>query len=285
MTTLARLGPVGLSVLTAPEARGVRTPALVRRSDPEHYGLCLVTANDIHFVQRDRECRVGTDDLVLYDTAQPFDCHAAVPGTGPGTMLVLHLPKAGLPLRPQRLNDFLARRLPAGAAMNAILARYLTGITTAIENGEVGEREAKRLGEVALDLAGVALAAEADAGADDCQTPEARRRALLARIEAFIEHNLADPDLAPATIAAHHHISVSHLHRLFQSRDRSVAAWIRCQRLQRARAALADPGLRALTVQLIATRSGFRHPADFSRAFRAAYGVPPGDYRQRAARA
>lgn len=283
MQLLARLGPVELSVLTVPEARAAPTPAPVRDFDPERYGLCLVTANDIRFVQRGRECRVSTCDLVLYDTAQPFDCHAALPGTGPGTMLVLSLPKAGLPLRPQHLNNLLARRLPADAAMNAILARYLTSITTAIEHEELGEREAKRLGEVALDLSGVALAAQAAGDAVDCQTPEARRQALLARIEAFIEHNLADPDLSPAAIAEHHHISVSYLHRLFQSRDRTVAAWIRRHRLERARAALADPRLRSRTVQLIATASGFRHPADFSRAFRAAYGVPPGDYRQRAA--
>jgi AraC-like DNA-binding protein len=161
--------------------------------------------------------------------------------------------------------------------MNAILARYLTSIATAIGNAEVGEREAKRLGEVALDLAAATLAAQVDA--EDQLGPETRRQALLARIEAFIEHNLGDPDLTPTVIAAHHHISLGYLHRLFQPRELTVAAWIRRQRLERARADLADLRLRARPLHAIAAQWGFRHAADFSRAFRAAHGLPPGDYR------
>ncbi len=274
--TLAELGPVQLSVLDFPEVRAVRTPALVRRSDPERYGISLITTNDLYFAQRDRDCRIGPGDLLLHDTSQPSDSRA-LPGTGPGRMLMLHLPKSALPLRPRRLECLLAHRLPTGTGMNAILARYLTSVTNAIENGEVGEREGKRLGEVALDLAAATLAAQIDA--QDKLGPESRRQALLARIVAFIEHNLGDPDLTPAEIAAHHHISLAYLHRLFQHRELTVAAWIRHQRLQRCRTDLADPRLRSRPVHAIAARWGFRHAADFSRAFRAAQGLSPSDYR------
>jgi AraC-like DNA-binding protein len=102
---------------------------------------------------------------------------------------------------------------------------------------------------------------------------------LVARIEAFIEHNLGDPELTPAEIAAHHHISLSYLHRLFQPQELTVAASIRRRRLEHARADLADPALRSQPVQAIAARWSFRHAADFSRAFRAAHGMPPGSYR------
>jgi AraC-like DNA-binding protein len=75
---------------------------------------------------------------------------------------------------------------------------------------------------------------------------------------------------------------VSYLHRLFRQRNggRTVAAWIREQRLERARRDLADPDQRATAVHAIAARWGFRHAADFSRAFRRAYGMPPRDYRE-----
>ncbi|MEU1628445.1 helix-turn-helix domain-containing protein [Streptomyces sp. NPDC020096] len=277
--TLAELGPLQLSVLDFPEVRAVRTPALVRRSDPEQYGLSMIAANDLWFAQRDRDCRLGTGDLLLHDTSQPFDSRA-LPGAGPGKMLMLQLPKAELPLRPQRLNRLLARRLPTGAGMNAILARYLTGVASAVEQGEVGERETVRLGEVALDLVAAALAAIVDA--EDRLAPETRRRALLARIEQFIELNLADPELTPAVIAAHHHISLGYLHRLFQPRELTLATWIRHRRLERCHVDLADLRLRHLPVRAVAARWGFRHPADFSRAFRTAYGMTPGDYRRQA---
>ncbi|WP_405561648.1 helix-turn-helix domain-containing protein [Streptomyces canus] len=277
--TLAELGPLQLSVLDFPEVRAVRTPALVRRSDPEHFGLSVIAANDLWFAQRDRDCRLSPGDLLLHDTSQPFDSRA-LPGAGRGKMLLLQLPKSQLPLRPQRLNQLLARRLPTGTGMNAILARYLTGVASAVVQGEVGERDTGRLGVVALDLVAAALAAIVDA--EGQLAPETRRRALLARIEEFVELNLADPELTPAVIAAAHHISLGYLHRLFQSRELTLAAWIRHRRLERCRVDLADPRLRHLPIGAIAGRWGFRHPADFSRAFRTAYGMPPGDHRRQA---
>jgi AraC-like DNA-binding protein len=99
------------------------------------------------------------------------------------------------------------------------------------------------------------------------------------RIRAFIEQHLADPELTPAAVAAAHHISLSYLHRLFQREEVTVAAWIRRQRLERACQDLADPALRSTPVYAIGRRWGFPRAADFTRAFRAAYGVPPSDYR------
>ncbi|KUL36184.1 hypothetical protein ADL12_19455 [Streptomyces regalis] len=48
--------------------------------------------------------------------------------------------------------------------------------------------------------------------------PETRQGALTARIQAFIQQNLHDPNLTPPVVAAAHHISLSYLHRLFQER-------------------------------------------------------------------
>ena len=277
--TLAELGPVQLSVMTYPQFRAVRSAALIRRSDPDRYGLSLVTANALWLEQRDRASRMDPGDLLLHDTSQPFEGRA-LPGASPGRTLMLHFPKAALPLRHERLECLLARRLPTCAGMNAILARYLTSIASAVEQDEVGEPETERLGRVALDLAAAALAIQV--GAEDRLTPETRRQALLSQIEAFIGHNLGDSGLTPTVIAARHNISLGYLHRLFQPRELTVAAWIRHQRLERCRADLADPRLRLRPVHAVGARWGFRNPADFSRAFRAAHGMPPGDYRRQA---
>ncbi|MDT3398091.1 helix-turn-helix domain-containing protein, partial [Streptomyces sp. B1866] len=45
---------------------------------------------------------------------------------------------------------------------------------------------------------------------------------------------------------------------------------------------LADPALRALPIHGVATRCGFTHPSDFSRAFRTAYGISPREFRAQA---
>lgn len=276
--TLADLGPVQLAAHTFPELRAVRTPALIRRSDPERYVLNLITSNALWVSHHDRDCRLETNGLLLADTSLPAEFQAP-PGAGPGGMLALHFPKTALPLRPTELERLLARQLPTDVGMTAILARYVTSVASAVVRGEVGETEATRLGEVTLNLAAATLAAQLDA--QDRLTPDTRQQALLSAIDAFIGHNLGDPDLTPTAIAAHHHISRGHLHRLFQQRDLTVAASIRQQRLERCRADLADPRLRQRPIHTVGARWGFRNPADFSRAFRAAYGMPPGEYRQR----
>ncbi|MGW1621731.1 AraC-like ligand-binding domain-containing protein [Streptomyces sp. NPDC002172] len=275
--TVAELGPVVLTALDYPEMRSVRSSARVRRSDPERYGLSIVMANELYFAQGDNEARLTAGQLLLHDTSQPFETRA-LPGAGRGELVMLQLPRTALPLRPERLNPLLARGVSGATGMSAVFARYLVGVAGVVRRGEVGEREVRRLGEVALDLAAATLASYIDA--EDRLLPETRRQALLTRIEAFIELNLAEPELTPAVVAAHHHISLGYLHRLFQHRELTVAAWIRHLRLERIRADLADPRLRHHPVHALGARWGFHHAADFSRAFRTAHGVPPGDYRR-----
>ncbi|WP_051852250.1 helix-turn-helix domain-containing protein [Streptomyces aureocirculatus] len=110
--------------------------------------------------------------------------------------------------------------------------------------------------------------------------PETHRQALRARIQAFIEHNLCDPDLGPTTVAAHHHISVRLLHQLFQGHPETVSATIRRRRLERGRADLTDLRLGHRGIGETAARWGFRHQADFARAFRLAYAMSPSEFRQ-----
>ncbi|MGO4423445.1 AraC family transcriptional regulator, partial [Streptomyces sp. MCAF7] len=81
-----------------------------------------------------------------------------------------------------------------------------------------------------MDLA--ATLPTARLGAQDTLPAETRNAVLLARINAFIDHHLGDPELGPAAIAAHHHVSVRTLHLLFQSEPETVSAWIRRCRLE-----------------------------------------------------
>lgn len=251
-STPAELGPVGF---------------LKRPCDPESYRLSLIAA------------QAEPPALVLHDESLP-DGFCAVPGPGREKTVTLHVPKTALPLRPPALKPLLGRRLPADSGVGAVLAHYLSSVASALEKGEVGKLEGERLGKVALDLTVMTLAAWAGDG--DAVAPETRRQALLSEIETFIEHNLADPGLTPSTIAGHHHISLGHLHRLFQARELTTAAWIRHRRLENCRADLADPRLRSWPVHAIGVRWGFRSAAEFSRAFRAAYGSAPGQYRRQA---
>jgi AraC-like DNA-binding protein len=120
-----------------------------------------------------------------------------------------------------------------------------------------------------VDLVTATLARVAEA--EDAQPP---RRAPAS----------STPDLTPGRIATAHNISLSHLHRLFKAEDETVAAHIRRKRLEGPHTDLADPRLATTPVHVIAARWGFPRPADFTRAFRTAYGLPPRAHRSRASR-
>lgn len=133
-----------------------------------------------------------------------------------------------------------------------------------------------RLGNVALELLTSTFAHHVDA-VD--QVPPETHHTLYLRIQTFIGQNLQEPQLTPTAIATAHHVSVSYLHRLFQAHGTTVAAWVRGQRLEHPRRELGQPALQSVPVNRIATRWGFKDHATFTRAFRAAYDIPPKDYR------
>lgn len=107
---------------------------------------------------------------------------------------------------------------------------------------------------------------------------------LRGRIATFIEANLTDPALTPSDIAAEAHISVRHLHRLFESQGRSVSDWIRERRLEQCRAALSDPCMENKSITEIAFSWGFSDSAHFSRSFRRSFGISPRQFRSQRSR-
>ncbi|MFC8394463.1 helix-turn-helix domain-containing protein [Streptomyces sp. NPDC057238] len=254
-----------------------RTPDHIRRSDPENYYLCLVHGSPIALEQRRNNVLLTAGEMAIVDTSQPLFCDFQDHGR-PTRVSLLRLPRAAVPLPGDRTDGLVATRLPAQAGSGVLLASFLTGLR--VNAGQFDTTELRRLGAMALELAATFLAARLDLSPP--LPVESRQQVLLARIDAFITHNLSDPELSPATIAAHHHISVRLLHALFEEEPETVGATIRRRRLERTRADLADPRLRHRTIGEIALRWGFRHPADFSRTFRRAYGISPSDFRHTA---
>lgn len=220
----------------------------------------------------------GVGDMILWDTSRPQET-VAHPGDGPSRSVILHLPKDVLPLRSGRVDRLLGRRIASDSGMAAVLAGFIASLG---EHGSACEpQELRRLGSVAVDLAAACLAHRLDAYGE--LPAEARARALRERIDAFIEHNLGDPALTPGLIAAAHGISVRSLHVLFGEEGESVSAAVRRRRLERARADLARPELAGRPVHDIAARWCFTSAPAFSRAFRAAYGLSPTEFRSAAA--
>lgn len=278
---LMELGPVTVWPASFLPSGFRRSEKMVRQSDPEQYHLSLVLGGGLGLDHAGRSDTYGPRDLWLSDTSQPYDVRPpaglerrVITGVG------VDFHKSLLPLPPRRVRELLGRRLPGQEGTGALLTGFLTGLDREAES--LRPADAPRLGTVLLDLLAAWFAQVLEAEA--ALPPETRHRATTVRIRAFIRQNLHDPELSPPAIAAAHHISLSYLHRLFQedSEGETVAAWIRSRRLEGARRDLADPALQSTPIRTVAARWGLLRASDFSRAFRAAYGLTPKEYRVQA---
>ncbi|MFC4502215.1 MULTISPECIES: helix-turn-helix domain-containing protein [Streptomyces] len=278
---LLELGPVLVWPTSFRPARFRRNDRLVRQSDPEQYHLSLILGGVLGLEHVGRTDTYRPRDLWVTDTSEPYDVMPSGDGDGWAvTGVGVEIPKALLPVAPDRVRDLLGRRLPGQEGTGALLTDFLIGLDR--QSASLRPSDAPRLGTVLLDLLAVWFAQTLEAETE--LDPETRHRVMTTRIRAFIRQNLHDPGLSPPVIAAAHHISVSYLHRLFQqdARGETVAAWIRSQRLEGARRDLADPARHSTPIHAVAVRWGMTRASDFTRAFRAVYGVSPRDYRHQA---
>ncbi|MEU6010139.1 helix-turn-helix domain-containing protein [Streptomyces sp. NPDC047453] len=270
------LGPVEVSALAYPSLETRRTPKLIRSSDPESYQLMLNLRGSHRILQSGQDTTSGPGEVMLFDTSRPWQGWAfADQDTVKGVMV--RVPRALLPLPADKVAQLTAVRLPGREGVGAVLSGYLKQLVAGAATYTAAD--GARLATCTLDLLTAFLAHHLDAAAS--MPPQTRHRALLLEIYAFIQQHLGDPDLSPGAVAAAHHISLRSLQRLFQDQDTTVAGWIRARRLECCRRDLADPLLHSRPVRAIAARWGFTDPANFSRAFSAAFGMPPGDYRHR----
>ncbi|MEO3924490.1 helix-turn-helix domain-containing protein [Micromonosporaceae bacterium B7E4] len=252
-----------------------RTVRLLRESASERYHISLVLSGALDVRQDGGHAVHGRHDLSVVDLSRPFDCRLI--GGGHLAMIGVEIPKVLLPLPEQRVEKLLARRLPGTGGIGALLVGVITRLCG--ETDGYRPADGPRLSGVLVDLLSALLAHTLDA--ENVLPSGTHRRTRALRIRAFIQRHLHDPGLTVSTIAAAHHISVSYLHRLFETEGVTVAAWIREQRLGRIRRDLADPALATTPIHEVANRWGFADPATFSRTFRSVYGISPKDYRRR----
>jgi AraC-like DNA-binding protein len=157
--------------------------------------------------------------------------------------------------------------------LGVLLSPFLAGLVDGA--GTYPPRTSELMARSIVDLLGVLADELLDRTNTD--TPGGNR-ALLLRIQAFIDDRLADPDLTPQAIARAHHISLRYLHKLFESEDVTVGRWIQRRRLEECRRDMARRANRS-TIAAVAHRWGFTSAAHFSRAFRAGYGMSPREWR------
>jgi AraC-like DNA-binding protein len=267
------VGTLGITTVTGPPLEAARTPRLIRRSDPELFKIDVQTRGSSVFEQAGREAVLRPRDFTLVNLSSP--CHLACTGDPDQEIVTVKFPRTLLPLPPQQLTRLTAVRIGGQHGLGALVSSLAIHMHSHLDDYDPADRT--RLSTALTDLLAVGLAGRLDVG--PTVPRDSHRRVLLLRIRAFIDHRLGDPCLTPGVIAAAHHVSLRHLHKLFEAEGTTVAGLIRARRLERCCRDLLDPALRDRPVRAIAARWGLMDAQHFSRAFRDAYGIPPSEYR------
>ncbi|MYX93384.1 helix-turn-helix domain-containing protein [Streptomyces sp. SID486] len=273
--TTDRLGFLRICRVEAGAQRVSRTPALIGPSPEDLVAVVLQTAGAAVFVQGGRRTEAGEGSLVCYDTTRPFTfVHPER-----FTAHVFQLPRHVLGVADDDLRQVTGTAIGTGHGFGSVLLPFLTTLAASAPTcpPAVGHRLAGHV----VDLFATLIAERAQPAA---ARGDAGPEHLVRSVRVHIDRNLGDPSLSPESVARAHRISVRYLHRLFEGEGVTVSRLIQRRRLEECGRELARRGRVTPTVSSVAQRWGFVSPAHFSRAFRAAYGVSPREWRDRRAR-
>ncbi|HEY7142982.1 MAG TPA: helix-turn-helix domain-containing protein [Streptosporangiaceae bacterium] len=274
----ADLGAIRVGELSASRPGGAdRTRRHIQATDADLCKVDVVARGEVVVEQDGRQARLRAGDFAFVDLSRP----ARWANTGAVQVVAVALPRKLLALRAADVAGLTAVGFTGDDGPGALFSG--TARQVCRHAGSLDPAAGARVGTATLDLLTVALADRL--GRRGQVPPDVGERALVLRVRAFIEDQIADPGLSPTVIARVHHVSLRYLYRLFEGEPASVAGLIKERRLERCRRDLLDRSLGRVPVSAIAARWGLPNAAHFSRAFRDAYGSPPAQYRRLCTRA
>ncbi len=253
------------------------SPQVIRRRAPHiggfgkdcyYIGIEHIGAVDIRQAGASFVLRPGRGSL--YYANEPYELHCAVKSR----QFWIELDRSAFDGRFEGGRPPMLKHFDLQQGLGRIAADYCA--TLARECASVEEPAKARLGEQFMDVLALALAAEPQRQSESEKSVQLAR---LQSVKAYIEANLRNPNLSPATIAKHNGISLRYLHHLFRSIDMSVSHWLRLRRLERCRDMLASPQYAGKSITEIAYGMGFSSSSHFSNLFRAEFNLTPSDVR------
>jgi AraC-like DNA-binding protein len=266
-----RLGDVSLSRHTSQPLEYRRARHHLKEEREEHFLVTVPVRSEVFFSQAGKDVRCRPGGLILERSHEPY----IFSHDHPADLWVMKVAASALGGRIRQPDRFCSMQFDTSSGSGGLFCDMLELV--ARRNEDMSSELCATIGRQLVDLLVLALK-------DDRRTLTAGsssvRAAHLARIESFARNHIDDPDLDPETIARACRISTRYLHELFRDANQTLGSWVRDQRLEACRQALADPA-RKQTVAEIAYLCGFHDQAQFSRAFKAQFGMPAREYRAR----
>ncbi|WP_433761782.1 helix-turn-helix domain-containing protein [Brucella anthropi] len=239
-----------------------RTRKLIAQGGLDHYVLQLITAGSLRGDFNGVDVVAKPGDIVIIDLTQTVESQASA-----GSRITVTIPRNELE-RMVGWRNLHGLILSANAPLTRLLFDYLHSLQSL--TGKLGKAEAKSAQEAMLTLLGAGIN-----GVESLPVNIPMRKSILA----YIDDNLFNPLLGPNLIVQNLRVSRSRLYRTFDT-EGGIATIIREKRLDHAYRILVGECSRHVSFKEIAYRCGFHDGAQFTRAFKARFGVSPKEARE-----
>lgn len=226
-----------------------------------HFKLIWQLAGKLEYEDSHGSLTLRAGEMLI--TAMARDYHLAMAENFEALLLVFN------PATFRKWQDIA--QLEAGKAIppSGAVAASAAGIETLLRYGRSDNSDALAVQSL-VDMALAPL----DVGQADCQ-PEHPTPNCLFRASLLIAQNIGDQSYGPDRLARDLGLSRRSLYSRFGQMGITPAAFIRQQRLARARDEILNDPERQINLITIALRHGFSDGASFSHSFKATYGVTP----------
>lgn len=239
--------------------------------------LCLQTSGTVELYSNGQMRHAGDNSLILYDDSTPYRFRALSPVRTIAVGFPASLIKARLPA----YGEIVLRPLDGLNGVNNLLHSTLTTMDRMF-----AERRMRHFSyHVFLGLIDLLVASIEEA--HDCTSNISTMAAWAGKIRAYVEANLDDPDLTPATIARQFGISSRYLRLIFATESdgpgggETLRRFILRRRLEECANMLALPASSFGSITMLAYNWGFSDGSYFARRFGEYFGMAPRDYRLR----
>ena len=264
----ADYGGLRFATFTSTPHRIVRRALHIGRSSSAHFLVSLQRSGIGRLQQANQSCDLQAGDIGIVDGGRPFS--VSFPQMVDRAVAVI--PSAMLQNRAPWLRDRPIGRMRRDPELQPMLRMTIERLTNRTCQST---EEAELLTDNLCNLVAI-LSAQSDS--DVAMANE--RLSDIDRMLAFIRRHLADSDLSPQAVANYLNVSVRTVHNRFEARETSFGRALLELRLNEAQRALTDPRQVTVSVTQIAYGVGFNDLSHFTKAFRAKFGIAPGQYRK-----
>ncbi len=270
--SLGQLGPIQFARMSTNRTNIMRTRRHIVAGAPRLYSFLLQARGSSLLSHCGQEAQLTAGDFALCDSSVP---HSFTVEDG-SIVIMLRVDSTTLKKHLPTPEKFCGLHLRKEVGLTSTMSVMVEQLNAQLETGFTSLYDT-RFAQHLLEMLSMSYAI----GFETSPEMSAVLGGRHAEVVRYIEENLRDPELSPASIAQGLRISPRYLRTIFARTGEKVSAYTIRRRLEECAKQICDPSWSGHTLTEIAFAWGFNSAAHFTRTFHEQHGMPPREYRRR----